>query len=78
MMRKVKKVVVVPLFRNGRQLSDSKQKDEDRYLQRLHNMYTHFDFNLCLQTSCMYVCSVYLNECIYGFTTSLCSSQLFI
>ena len=36
-----------------RPLSDSKLKDEDRYLQLLH-MYTHFDFNLCLQISCMY------------------------
>ena len=35
-MRKVKKIVVVPLFRNGRPLSDSKQRDEDRYLQLLH------------------------------------------
>ena len=42
-LRKVKKVVVVPLLRNGRPLSDSRQKDEDRYLQLLH-MYTHFDF----------------------------------
>lgn len=35
-MRKAKKIIVVPLFRNGRVLSDSKQRDEDRYLQLLH------------------------------------------
>ena len=66
-MRKVKNVVVVPPFRNGRPLSDSKQKDEDRYLQLLH-MYTHFDFNLCLQSSCkyvQYVCMFYVLERMY-------------
>jgi len=35
-MRKVKKILVVPLFRSGRLLSDSRQRDEDRYLQLLH------------------------------------------
>ena len=35
-MRKVKKILVVPLFRNCRLLSDSRQRDEDRYLQLLH------------------------------------------
>ena len=76
-MRKVKKVVVVPLLRNGRPLSDSRQKDEDRYLQLLL-MYTHFVLisaynHLVCMYVCMYVCSMYLNECMYGFTTSLCT-----
>ncbi|RYH15520.1 hypothetical protein EON65_31620, partial [archaeon] len=35
-IRKVKKIVVLPLFRSGRILSELKQRDEDRYLQLLN------------------------------------------
>lgn len=46
-MRKAKKIIVIPLFRNGRLLSDVKQKDEDRYLQLLHQGFSehHFYFS---------------------------------
>ena len=43
-IRKVKKILVVPLFRHGRLLSDRKQKDEDRYLQLLHLAFLEHDF----------------------------------
>ena len=43
-MRKSKKVLVVPLFRNTRMLSESKQNDEDRYLQLLHMAFTEHQF----------------------------------
>lgn len=43
-MRKVKKIVVVPLFRNCRTLSENKQKDEDRYLQLLNFSLTEHNF----------------------------------
>lgn len=43
-MRKAKKFMVVPLFRNGRILSESKQKDEDRYLQLLHLSFSDTQF----------------------------------
>ncbi len=47
-IRKAKKIVVVPLFRNGRALSDNKQRDEDRYLQLLNLALSehHFYFSL--------------------------------
>jgi hypothetical protein len=35
-IRKAKKVLIVPLFRQARPLSDSKQADEDRYLKLLN------------------------------------------
>lgn len=43
-MRKAKKILVVPLFRNGRLLSDHKQRDEDRYLQLLHKAFSEHQF----------------------------------
>jgi hypothetical protein len=43
-MRKAKKILVVPLFRNGRLLSDHKQRDEDRYLQLLHTAFSEHQF----------------------------------
>lgn len=43
-MRKSKKVLVVPLFRSTRMLSEGKQKDEDRYLQLLHMAFTEHQF----------------------------------
>eukprot|EP01041_Mallomonas_annulata_P003091 gene3091-6064_t len=36
-IRKVKKTLIVPLFRHGRLLSDRKQRDEDKYLELLHS-----------------------------------------
>eukprot|EP01040_Poterioochromonas_malhamensis_P001375 gene1375-1456_t len=35
-IRKAKKIVIIPLFRNFRVLSEVKQRDEDRYLQLLN------------------------------------------
>jgi hypothetical protein len=43
-IRKSKKVLVVPLFRSTRMLSESKQNDEDRYLQLLHMGFTEHQF----------------------------------
>lgn len=43
-IRKVKKVVVVPLFRNGRVLSETKQHDEDRYLELLNLAFSEHTF----------------------------------
>ena len=43
-MRKSKKMLVVPLFRSTRMLSESKQRDEDRYLQLLHMGFTEHNF----------------------------------
>lgn len=43
-IRRAKKILVVPLFKNGRLLSDSKQKDEDRYLQLLHMGFSEHSF----------------------------------
>ena len=43
-MRKVKKILVVPLFRSGRLLSESRQRDEDRYLQLLHLAFSEHVF----------------------------------
>jgi hypothetical protein len=43
-VRKVKKILVVPLFRSGRMLSESKQRDEDTYLQLLHKAFSEHQF----------------------------------
>ena len=43
-IRKVNKVLVVPLFRHGRLLSDRKQKDEDRYLQLIYLGFSEHQF----------------------------------
>lgn len=43
-LRKAKKILVVPLFRNGRVLSESKQRDENRYLQLLHMAFSEHQF----------------------------------
>ncbi len=43
-IRKTKKILVVPLFRNGRILSESKQKEEERYLQLLHMSFCDHQF----------------------------------
>ena len=43
-IRKVKKILVIPLFRNGKLLSETKQRDEDRYLQLLHKAFTEHQF----------------------------------
>ncbi len=43
-IRKSKKILVIPLFRNGRILSESKQRDEDRYLQLLHLSFSEHQF----------------------------------
>jgi hypothetical protein len=43
-IRKTKKILVVPLFRHGRVLSESKQKEEDRYLQLLHMSFSEHQF----------------------------------
>ena len=47
-LRKVKKILILPLFRNGRVLSESKQRDENRYLELLHMAFSehHFFFSL--------------------------------
>jgi hypothetical protein len=42
--RRVKKILVVPLFRNVRLLSSRKQSDEDRYLQLLHTAFSQHQF----------------------------------
>ena len=83
-MRKVKKVVVVPLLRNGRPLSDSKQKDEDRYLQLLH-MYTHFVLiSVYKHLVFMSVCLFYVLERMYvriyerSYDLSLLKPNIFI
>lgn len=46
-MRKAKKILVVSLFRNSRALSESKQRDEDRFLQLLQMSFSihHFFFS---------------------------------
>jgi hypothetical protein len=43
-IRKTKKILVVPLFRHGRVLSENKQKEEDRYLQLLHMSFSEHQF----------------------------------
>mmetsp|Transcript_8036 Transcript_8036/g.13364 ORF Transcript_8036/g.13364 Transcript_8036/m.13364 type:complete len:640 (-) Transcript_8036:1088-3007(-) len=43
-IRRSKKIVVVPLFKSTRTLSDSKQQDEDRYLQLLHLAFAEHQF----------------------------------
>jgi phosphatidylinositol 4-phosphatase len=43
-IRKVKKILVVPLFRNGKPLSESKQRDEERYLMLLHKAFSEHQF----------------------------------
>jgi len=43
-IRKVKKVLILPLFRNGRLLSEQKQKDENRYLNLLHMSFSNHQF----------------------------------
>ena len=43
-IRKMKKVLIVPLFRNTRQLSSKKQTDEDRYLFLLHSAFAEHQF----------------------------------
>lgn len=47
-LRNVKKILVVPLFRGGRVLSESKQKDENRYLQLLHMGFSEHQFYFSL------------------------------
>jgi len=44
LMRRAKKVLIVPLFRNGKVLSESKQRDENRYLQLLHMAFSEHQF----------------------------------
>lgn len=48
-LRKVKKMLVVPLYRNGRVLSESKQRDENRYLELLHMAFSDHQFFFSLQ-----------------------------
>lgn len=43
-MRRAKKIIVVPLFRSGFVLSETKQNDEDRYLQLLHIAFAQHTF----------------------------------
>jgi hypothetical protein len=43
-MRRAKKIVVAPLFKNGRSLPDNKQRDEDRYLQLLNLAFSEHTF----------------------------------
>lgn len=43
-IRKVKKILVLPLFRNGRLLSETRQRDEDRYLLLLHKGFTEHQY----------------------------------
>jgi phosphatidylinositol 4-phosphatase len=43
-IRKALKIVIIPLFRQTRFLSESKQKDEDQYLQLLHLSFTKHQF----------------------------------
>eukprot|EP01040_Poterioochromonas_malhamensis_P018772 gene18772-21997_t len=53
-IRKAKKVLIVPLFRQARPLSDVKQADEDRYLKLLnlgfdeHNFYFSYTSEITL------------------------------
>ena len=46
-LRKVRKVVIIPLFRSDRELSIDQQQDEDRYLELLHESLSthHFYFS---------------------------------
>jgi hypothetical protein len=48
-IRRVSKVLVTPLFRNGRTLSESKQQDEDRYLQLLHLAFSVHNFYFAVE-----------------------------
>lgn len=43
-IREAKKILVVPLFRNGRMLSNEKQNDENTYLQLLHSAISQHQF----------------------------------
>ena len=60
-IRKVKKILLLPLFRNGRLLSEQKQKDENRCLHLLHQSFaihqfffsTTFDITLSQQKFAM-------------------------
>lgn len=43
-MRKAKKIIVIPLFKNGRILSETKQRDEEHYLQLLQMGFSDHSF----------------------------------
>lgn len=49
-IRKALKILVIPLFRNTRFLSESKQKDEDKYLELLQTSFTQHQFFYSLTT----------------------------
>lgn len=43
-IRRAKKIVVLPMFRSGRSLSETRQRDENRYLQLLHLAFSEHTF----------------------------------
>lgn len=43
-LRKATKIAVIPLFKQGRPLSDEAQRDEDRYLELLHEGFSSHQF----------------------------------
>lgn len=53
-IRRCKKVLIIPLFKAGRVLSEARQRDEDRYLQLLHlafsehNFFFSYDYDITL------------------------------
>jgi len=42
--RKVSKMVVIPLFKQGKTLNEARQRDEDKYLELLHQAFTTHQF----------------------------------